>query len=72
MIEVDDARRIAEEFIQSAPSAFRYEFVDTRMVRGEWSVVLAVFTLEGNELDGPVVVRVAPATGIPRFLRETG
>lgn len=68
MITENEARIAAEDLLARNPSAFRYEFMATRMVRGQWSVVFAVFTAEGNELDGPVVVRVDPVSGKTTFL----
>jgi hypothetical protein len=70
MISLHEARRAAEALLSQAGAPFRYEFLEARMVQGEWSVVFAVFTPEGTELDGPVVIRVDPTSGRARSLYE--
>jgi hypothetical protein len=69
MISEDDARRIAQDFVVATSTGFpyTYEVVSARLRKGEWSVVIAVITPEGGELDGPMVVLIDTETGEPRF-----
>lgn len=68
MITAEEARERARALIHEYPDRFRYEFIECRIVNGTWSVVFSVFSEEGNELDGPVVVIVDPMTGAAHFL----
>jgi len=64
----DEARAQAEMFLADGSNGFRFEHLSTKLVEGEWSVVFAVISPSGHELDGPVVVIVNPASGEPRAL----
>jgi hypothetical protein len=70
LISAEEARLGAEALLSRRGGPFQYQFVEAKLVGGEWSVVFATLALEGHEIDGPVVIRVDSVSGRARYLGE--
>jgi hypothetical protein len=71
VISEDEARAIAQKFLETSPSKFRFRFAPTPQIHAnDWGMVFDCITPEGSVLDGPMVVLVDKQTGRARTLRQ--
>ncbi|MFO0759485.1 MAG: hypothetical protein U0359_23540 [Byssovorax sp.] len=71
VIGEDEARAIAQAYVEQGSAGFTFRFVATPQRRSDdWSMVFDCITPAGNILDGPIVGFVDKQTGRARTLWE--